>query len=196
MILQPKYEKLWLKELGNFPILKEKWHFNSNYYINNEDTVKKEEIGANQWFDDLFLHIRSQLESDESYFAKFFSYEGGNKLTTNSEETIIFMEESYKDFSRKFEDFLNNFLKIANFGVFLLESRIRQFLTNGNEENNANVVNNNAFSRGFFKKIAGVLIKKKEEVFKGFNDFLEGLDVDSRHCGVLGFVRNFIVIFS
>ena len=70
--------------------------------------------------------------------------------------------------------------------VFLLEARIRQFLGEKESENKA-------YSRGLFRKLVAGFGKKKEDLFKGFGEYLEGMEVDTRHCGVLLVVKNFIV---
>ena len=68
----------------------------------------------------------------------------------------------------------------------MLEARILQFLGEKESENKA-------YSRGFFRKLGAGFVKKKEDLFKGFWEYLEGMEVDTRHCGVLLVVKNFIV---
>lgn len=100
LTLYPKYLQLWQKDLEALAPVHSHWAYN----VQGELTLpRKEDLGLNLWLEDLVLHLRGQIESDEGYFAKFWSWE--RKMAVGDDEVREFMEEGYRDFYKKIEEF-------------------------------------------------------------------------------------------
>lgn len=166
-------------------MFKEKWHYANE--ISSNLVKKNKDSGVSRWFDELFLHLKSQIESDEAYFSKFFSNEG-QKYKSDSEEIVKFMDDVYKDFTKRFDDFLNNLFKISPFVIFILEIRVKSPEIQGEDTSKS-------FSKDFFKNLQNSIGKMKERNLKQLNDYLEGIDVVTKYSGVLSPVKRIIVIF-
>lgn len=182
-LLYPKYEKIWNSELNTFPIIKEKWNYTD--HENSESVKTLKETGFNKWIEELFLHILAQLESDETYFAKFFSNEH-QKFNSESDEIFNFMSELYKDLNKKLEEFFLKLNKISPFIILILDTRV----LNINFEDKTKM---KAYSREFFKKLLVSFGSVRETFLKQFTNYFENYDVETRHCGVLSISKNFSV---
>ena len=155
---------------------------------NSQNTKKNLEIDVNKWLDELFLNIIAQLESDEGYFSKYFSYENTAKLKPEDECIAVFMEDTYKAFYMKIEDFFYNLSKISPYFIFLIEISAKNAMKELKNEKYT------CFSRIFFVRQLESIGKAKISIEKEFETYLNGIDIDTRHCGVFAQIRNFTVI--
>lgn len=190
--LLSRYEKIWKSELSHYNLFK--IHFSFEHSENedansfkNLDKSNQSELNLGQWLEEIFLNINNQIESDELYWCKYWSYEN-MKLKPEDETIYKFIENSYKSFLNKLEEFFNFYCKIAPFFIFLTDYELRKMI-----QNNKELEKKNKFSSIFLNKTLIIINKIKDGFINTYCNWFESLDVNTKNSGVLTPSKVFVV---
>lgn len=139
-----------------------------------------------QYMTELFENIKSQIESDETYFCKFWTYEQ-KKLGPDDPIIYSFIDNSVRPFLMKLEEILTFYNKNAPIFCFIMEVELKKLNEQKNEQEK------NKFSSSFYQRLLVLARKAKEGFVKAYEQWLEHFECNAKNEGVLMPAKTFSV---
>ena len=139
-----------------------------------------------QYMSELFENIKSQIESDEIYFCKFWTYEQ-NKLKPDDPVIYNFIDISVRPFLIKLEEIFTFYNKNAPFFCFIIEVELKKLNEQKNEQDK------NKFSFSFYDRLLVLARKAKEGFVKAYAQWLEHFECNAKYEGVFMPAKTFAV---